>query len=48
MYKNGKYISFIDRSNGSVNMFLRDIRKSEPLSSIEENELWRMMRQGCE
>lgn len=48
MYKNGKYISFIDRSNSCVNMFLRDIRKSEPLSSIEENELWRMMRQGCE
>ena len=29
-------------------MFLRDIRKSEPLSSAEEHELWCQMRQGCQ
>ena len=46
MYQNGKNISFTDRSNSSVDMFLRDIRKSEPLSSSEEHELWRLMRQG--
>ena len=48
MYQNGKNISFTDRSNSSVDMFLRDIRKSEPLSSAEEHELWRLMRQGCQ
>ena len=48
MYQNGKNISFTDRSNSSVDMFLRDIRKSEPLSSEEEHELWRLMRQGCQ
>jgi RNA polymerase sigma factor (sigma-70 family) len=48
MYQNGKKIIFTDRSNSSVNMFLRDIRKSEPLSSAEEYELWRLMRQGCQ
>ena len=46
MYQNGKNISFTDRGNSSVDMFLRDIRKSEPLSSAEEYELWRQMRQG--
>ena len=46
MYQNGKNISFTDRSNSCVNMFLRDIRKSEPLSSEKEIELWRQMRQG--
>ena len=48
MYQNGKNISFTDRSNSSVDMFLRDIRKSEPLSSAEEHELWRLMRQGSQ
>ena len=48
MYRNGKNISFTDRSNSSVNMFLRHIRKSEPLSSAEEHDLWCMMRQGSE
>ena len=47
MYQNGKNISFTDRTNSSVDMFLRDIRKSEPLSSAEEHELWCQMRQGC-
>ena len=46
MYQNGKNISFTDRSNSSVDMFLRDIRKSKPLSSEEEQELWSQMRQG--
>ena len=48
MYQNGKNISFTDRSNSSVDMFLRDIRKSEHLSSAEEYDLWCLMRQGCE
>ena len=48
MYKNGKNITFTDRSNSSVDMFLRDIRKSVPLSSAEELELWYQMRQGSE
>ena len=48
MYQNGKNISFTDRTNSSVDMFLRDIRKSEPLSSAEEHELWCQMRQGCQ
>ncbi len=48
MYQNGRNISFTDRSNSSVDMFLRDIRKSQPLSSAEEYELWRLMRQGCQ
>ena len=46
MFQNGKNISFTDRSNSSVDMFLRNIRKSQPLSSAEEHELWRLMRQG--
>lgn len=48
MYQNGKNISFTDRSNSSVDMFLHDIRKSEPLTSAEELELWRQMRGGSE
>ena len=48
MFQNGKNISFTDRSNSSVDMFLRNIRKSQPLSSAEEHELWRLMRQGCQ
>lgn len=46
MYQNGKNISFTDRTNGSVDMFLHDIRRSEPLSTNQEHELWRLMRQG--
>ena len=38
----------IRQATSSVDMFLRDIRKSEPLSSAEEHELWRLMRQGCQ
>lgn len=46
MYQNGKNISFTDRSNSSVAMFLHDIRKSEPLSITEEYSLWQLMRNG--
>lgn len=46
MYQNGRNITFTDRSNSSVKMFLRDISKSEPLSSAEEYELGCQMRQG--
>lgn len=46
MYVNGKNICFIDRSNSSVDMFLRDIRKSKSLSTSEEYDLWCKMRQG--
>ena len=48
MYQNGKNITFIDRTNNSVNMFLRDIRKSEPLTPSQEHELWLSMRQGSD
>ena len=41
-------ITYAERGNASVNMFMRSIRKSEPLSSAEEFELWRLMRQGSE
>ena len=46
MYQNGKNISFTDRSNSCVDMFLRDIRKSEPLTNEEEYDLCLLMRQG--
>ena len=46
MYINGKNITFTDRSNDSVDMFLRDIRKSTPLTTEAEHELWLRMRQG--
>ena len=46
MYQNGKNISFTNRSNSSVNMFLRDIRKSQPLTNEQEYDLWLLMRQG--
>ena len=46
MYKNGKNITFTDRSNSCVDMFLHDISKSEPLTTAEEYELWLKMHQG--
>lgn len=46
MYKNGKNISFTDRSNSCVNMYLRDIGTSKPLTTEEEYELWHLMRRG--
>ena len=46
MYQNGRNIIFTDRSNGSVAMFLRDIRNSQPLTNEQEYDLWLLMRQG--
>ena len=46
MYQNGKNITFIDRSIGSVNHILRDIDKSEPLTPEKEYDLWDRMQQG--
>lgn len=46
MYLNGKNITFTDRSNSSVNMFLKDIQKSQPLTNEQEYDLWLLMRQG--
>ena len=46
MYQNGKNITFTDRSNASVNMFLKDIEKSQPLTNEQEYDLWLLMRQG--
>ena len=43
---NGKNIVFIDRSNESVNMFLREARKYKPLTTEQEYDLWLQMRQG--
>ncbi len=48
MYKNGKNIIFIDRSVNSVNAILGDIRKTKPLSSEEEQQLWQQMQQGSQ
>ena len=46
MYQNGRNITFTDRSNSSVNMFLKDINKSQPLTNKQEYDLWLLMRQG--
>lgn len=46
MYQNGRNITFTDRSNSSVNMFLKDISKSQPLTNKQEYDLWFLMRQG--
>lgn len=46
MYQNGRNITFTDRSNSSVNMFLKDISKSQPLTNKQEYDLWLLMRQG--
>ena len=46
MYQNGKNITFTDRSNSSVDMFLKDIKKSQPLTNEQEYDLWTLMRQG--
>ena len=48
MYKNGKNIIYIDRSVNSVNAILGDIRKTKPLSSEEEQQLWQQMQQGSQ
>lgn len=46
MYQNGRNITFTDRSNSCVDMFLKDIRKSQPLTNKQEYDLWLLMRQG--
>ena len=43
---NGKNITFIDRNNLCVKMILKGISKYSPLTTEEEYELWRRMRQG--
>ena len=46
MFKKGRIITFIDRNNLCVMMILKNIAKWPPLTSEEEYELWRRMRQG--
>ena len=46
MYQNGRNVVFINRSNESVNMFLREARKYKPLTTEQEYDLWLQMRQG--
>ena len=46
MYQKGRNVVFIDRSNESVNMFLREARKYKPLTTEQEYDLWLQMRQG--
>ena len=46
MFTTIKTTTYAQRSNACVNMFMRSIRKSQPLSNEEEYELWRLMRQG--
>ena len=46
MYKNGKNITIIDRNNDCIRMILKGISKWSPLTTEEEYELWRRMRQG--
>ena len=46
MYQKGRNITFTDRSNSCVDMFLKDIRKSQPLTNKQEYDLWLLMRQG--
>ena len=46
MYKNGRNITFTDRTNSSVAMFLKNINKSQPLTNEQEYNLWLLMRQG--
>ena len=46
MYRNGKNITFTDRSVDSVNHFLSNIRQSEPLTTEAEYDLWCRMRHG--
>lgn len=46
MYKNGKIIIIIDRSVNCVDALLNDVRKTNPLSSEKESQLWEQMQQG--
>ena len=46
MYINGKNISFTDRSVRSVDLFLRYVNSTTPLTTEQEYNLWALMRQG--
>ena len=46
MYVNGKNISFTDRSVRSVDLFLRYVNSTTPLTTEQEYNLWALMRQG--
>ena len=46
MYQNGKNIIIIDHNVNCVDSILRDIRKTHPLTSEEEQLLWLQMQQG--
>ncbi len=48
MIKNGKNLIIIDRSVNCADAILRDIRKTNPLSSEEEQQLWEQMLQGSQ
>ena len=48
MYKNGKNIIIIDRNVNCVDAILSAARKTKPLSSEEEHQLWMLMQQGSE
>ena len=46
MQQDKKTITFTDRRVDSVKCFLREIKKSEPLTNEEEHNLWQRMQQG--
>ena len=46
MQQDKKTITFTDRRVDSVKCFLREIKKSEPLTNEEEHDLWQRMQQG--
>ena len=48
MYKNGKNIIIIDHNVNCVDSILRDIRKTHPLTTEEEQQLWLQMQQGSQ
>jgi RNA polymerase sigma factor (sigma-70 family) len=48
MYKNGKNIIIIDRNVNCVDALLNDVRKTKPLSSEKESQLWEQMQQGSQ
>ncbi len=48
MIKNGKNNIIIDRNVNCVDPILRDIRKTKPLSSEEEQQVWEQMQHGSQ
>lgn len=48
MYKNGKNITFIDHNVNCVDSILCDIRKTRPLTTEDEYQLWQDMQQGSQ